>query len=263
MNIKKSNLPRNISQYDLIQYGVQTNDKASLQEALYQLGVDTSKPIESVICEHTTAQGIKVNGCIMGKANGVFTELDRKRVGNRTIVTASCTCGRVVDKRQDALQASKWSCTHCPFTESLRSLRAYGSWDSMKQRCTNPKNNRWLHYGARGITYTKEWETFDGFYKDMGERPVGYTLERLDVNGNYCKENCVWSTPQQQSRNQRRRCTNMSGRTGVSWSKDKNKWRTTITVDYKTVVLGYFDNFTYACKIREDAEMLYFGFIKE
>lgn len=67
MNIKKSNLHRNISQYDLVQYGVQTNDKAALQAALYQLGVDTSKPIESVICEHTTSQGIKVNGVYYGK----------------------------------------------------------------------------------------------------------------------------------------------------------------------------------------------------
>ena len=67
MDIKKSNLPRNISQYDLIQYGVQMNDKASLQAALYHLGVDTSKPIESVICEHTTAQGIRVNGVYYGK----------------------------------------------------------------------------------------------------------------------------------------------------------------------------------------------------
>ena len=62
MDIKRVNLPRNISEYDLIQYGVQTNDKASLQAALYQLGVDTSKGVDSVICEHTTADGIRVNG---------------------------------------------------------------------------------------------------------------------------------------------------------------------------------------------------------
>lgn len=62
VDIKKTTLPRNISEYDLIQYGVLTNDKASLQAALYQLGVDTSKPIESVVCEHTTAQGLRVNG---------------------------------------------------------------------------------------------------------------------------------------------------------------------------------------------------------
>jgi len=62
VNTKKIQLPRNISQYDLIHYGVNTNDKTQLEAALWQLGVDIKKGIEAVECEHTTATGLKVNG---------------------------------------------------------------------------------------------------------------------------------------------------------------------------------------------------------
>jgi len=199
----------------------------------------------------------------MGNTNGVLTEVSRKRVNNRTVVLVSCSCGEVREKRSDALAACKWTCTHCPFTESLRNLRAYSSWDSMKQRCTNPNNCRWKNYGERGITYTEDWETFEGFYKDMGERPIGLSLERVNVNGNYCKENCVWATPQQQVRNQTRRCTNTSKRTGVRWVKEKRLWLSNITINYKAVFLGYFKSFEDACESRQAAELLYFGFTKE
>ena len=62
MDIRKTQLPRNISQYDLIHYGVNTNDKTELEAALWQLGVDVKKGVEAVECEHTTATGLKVNG---------------------------------------------------------------------------------------------------------------------------------------------------------------------------------------------------------
>jgi hypothetical protein len=113
----------------------------------------------------------------------------------------------------------------------------------MKQRCTNPNNARWKNYGERGITYTEDWETFEGFYKDMGERPLGLSLERVDVNGNYCKENCVWATPQQQVRNQTRRCTNTSKRTGVRWVKEKKLWLANITINYKAVFFRLLQKF--------------------
>ena len=62
MDFRKAQLPRNISQYDLIHCGINTNDKAQLEAALWQLGVDVKKGIEAVECEHTTATGLKVNG---------------------------------------------------------------------------------------------------------------------------------------------------------------------------------------------------------
>lgn len=85
----------------------------------------------------------------------------------------------------------------------LYQSREYHSWNSMKNRCNNSNLKEYKNYGGRGITYDSKWEDFREFYKDMGERPIGTTLDRIDVDKNYCKENCRWATKEQQQRNQR------------------------------------------------------------
>jgi hypothetical protein len=79
--------------------------------------------------------------------------------------------------------------------------RTYRSWASMKQRCTNPKSHKYENYGGRGITYCASWEGFEKFLEDMGERPEGMTLDRIDPNGNYEPSNCRWLTVKAQQRN--------------------------------------------------------------
>jgi hypothetical protein len=81
---------------------------------------------------------------------------------------------------------------------------AYSTWAAMKQRCYNPKNSSYERYGARGIKVCPEWMTFEGFYKDMGDRPEGHEIDRIDPDGNYCKDNCRW-LPKSENRSRARR----------------------------------------------------------
>jgi hypothetical protein len=84
--------------------------------------------------------------------------------------------------------------------------RAYASWASMIQRCTNPKRDDYERYGALGIRVCRRWTGRGGFVRflhDMGERPEGTTLDRIKSSGNYCPENCRWATLEVQIANRR------------------------------------------------------------
>lgn len=80
----------------------------------------------------------------------------------------------------------------------------YYVWKNMRRRCTVINHPAYKYYGARGITVCQRWLDFNNFYADMGDKPEGKSLDRIDNDREYSKSNCRWATPMEQSQNSRR-----------------------------------------------------------
>lgn len=80
-------------------------------------------------------------------------------------------------------------------------LPEYSVWKGMRGRCDNPNNQKYANYGGRGITICARWSDFWKFYSDMGKRPEGCSIDRIDVNKGYSPDNCRWATVEMQENN--------------------------------------------------------------
>ena len=183
-----------------------------------------------------------------------------------------CDCGNeVVLLTRQLIKGNVKSCG-CLMKESIAKVgrnnikhgfhgtRQYQTWNGMKARCSNYSSEVYLSYGAKGISYDSKWETFEGFWDDMAE---GYsddlTLDRIDPNGNYTKENCRWVNKYLQAINKNTPVTNTSGTTGVSWEEANQNWRVRISVNGKRLCLGAYDSYDAAVLVRKKAELEYYG----
>jgi hypothetical protein len=121
------------------------------------------------------------------------------------LVSCSCSCGGHIEVRaSDVRRGTTKSCGCLKEGHGLTDSPTYTSWRAMKGRCLNENASNYDNYGGRGIRICDRWLNFESFLLDMGHRPKGKTLDRIDPDGNYEPSNCRWATAKQQANNQRR-----------------------------------------------------------
>ena len=127
----------------------------------------------------------------------------------RAYWNCKCDCGTLFEARGYSLVEGNTKSCGCLRFETKNNLThgmfgtvEYQTWGRMLQRCTNPNDRSYANYGGRGIKVRDEWRNFETFYVDMGPRPSElYSLDRINNDGDYCKENCKWSTKSEQAIN--------------------------------------------------------------
>ena len=164
-----------------------------------------------------------------------FTKDMRRRIKPSTRAIPSDAMKGLLQLTEDLGTSLETSLTAAVYRHTLGSasrLPEYMSWMNMRQRCLNPNTPTWDHYGGRGIEVHSSWECFWTFLAGVGRSPgAGYSLDRIDVDGNYAPGNVRWATKKEQSRN--RRDNNLIEAFGVTrcaeeWSQETGIAVTTI-----------------------------------
>jgi len=167
---------------------------------------------------------------IVGKIYGQLTVLSIVRRDNRHIyVMCSCSCGVQKVVRFDSIKSGSTVSCNCRkgkgISHGMSKTQTYEAWHSMNQRCKNPNLKAYKNYGERGITVCDRWFKFENFLEDMGVRPEGLSLERINNEEGYNPQNCKWATTAEQNRNKRDNVfLTFQGETKIQsvWAAEKN-----------------------------------------
>jgi len=177
-----------------------------------------------------------------------------------------CFCGSEFVTLVDYVRnGTKKSCgclvRNNPNKHYMTNTPTYNTWENVIQRCTNPNNTNYKKYGGAGIVVCERWKSFTNFLQDMGERPEGTTLNRINGAKAYSKETCEWATMRRQSFDKRPNKRSKTGVSGVRRNREDTKWRSTISFNKKEIPLGTYTDFEEAVKARQAGELKYYGFV--
>lgn len=145
-----------------------------------------------------------LSGRIVGSWT-VLAKSDSRGKHGQVYWDCQCRCGaKKLVMGESLRRETSTQCLSCKNTiHGMEKTPTYSTWVAMKRRCMNQKDRSYADYGGRGITVCDEWQSFEGFFADMGEKPEGTSIDRIDVQKGYFKDNCRWATPTQQMRNRR------------------------------------------------------------
>lgn len=150
----------------------------------------------------------KLNDLTGGRFERLAVVARAKSTNGRTMWVCDCDCGNQVKVQGAHLRSGSIKSCGCLRKERMREVqklstghtthgmahtREYKSWEQMRQRCLNPKHHAWKWYGGKGIGICQRWlDSFENFYADMGPRPDGCEIDRIDPDASYAPENCRW-----------------------------------------------------------------------
>lgn len=183
----------------------------------------------------------------------------------RRKVLCSCDCGNTAEVMLENLYAGYSKSCGC---EQERSRFVHGMSKTafrechvnMKARCDNENHPSYPNYGARGITYCDKWATMLGFMEDMLEGySDGMSIDRVDVNGDYCKENCRWTDMGVQGHNKRKKEGCLFEEKGVHLNINQTRYVAQICTRGESFYLATFDSLADAAKAYDDASLNMFG----
>lgn len=192
---------------------------------------------------------------------------EAKTEHGRSAWLCRCDCGELKAIRKSYLRRCAVKSCGCLKSDVMRAVgRAskthgktktseYRSWADMLSRCNNENHRAWKYYGGRGISVCERWRKFENFFDDMGERPVGCSIDRINNDGDYCPSNCRWATAGEQINNRGdlrgRPVVGPDGKRYISYSQAARA----VGVGLNTIrrrCLGGVDGWRHACSDPEE-----------